>query len=164
MENNSLTLNYLALNYLSVSYYPIPEGEKTMKFVKWSFGILIAAVVILVGLERVAAERIEVVELHTIDLEGESVTTRLWMVDDEGYQYLRVGADGSGWFDRLQANGEFDVTRGEVRASYSAILRKDKSNTINELMQSKYSWGDTLIGALVGSRENSIPIELHPIL
>ncbi|MFK7863157.1 MAG: hypothetical protein AB8B95_02915 [Pseudohongiellaceae bacterium] len=134
-----------------------------MKFLKWALAILLALVLFLVVLERIAAERIEVVELHTSDLDSEPVTTRLWIVDHEGYQYLRVGSDGSGWYDRLSENGEFDVTRNGVRARYSAVLRQDKSALVNDLMQSKYTWGDTVIGALVGSRENSIPIELHPI-
>lgn len=120
-------------------------------------------VLVLVVLERVAAERIEVVELHTVDEAGEQLTTRLWMVDDGGYQYLRVGSDGSGWFDRLRSNGEFQLTRLGIRQSYTSVLRNDKSDKINDLMQAKYTWGDTVIGVLVGSREGSIPIELHPV-
>lgn len=133
-----------------------------MKFVKWSMGALLLLVVTLAGAERIAAERIEVVELHTVDSTGEEVTTRLWVVDDEGFQYLRVGSDGSGWFDRLRSNDNFEVTRDGIRAEYRAVLREDKSDAINDLMQSKYTWGDTLIGLLVGSRQGSVPIELHP--
>ena len=117
----------------------------------------------LIILERVAAERIEVVELHAMDESGEPVTTRLWVVDDEGYQYLRVGADGSAWFDRLRSNDEFELTRAGVRQSYRSVLRHEKSDKINQLMQAKYTWGDSVIGFLVGSREGSIPIELHAI-
>ncbi len=134
-----------------------------MKYVYWGFGILFGLVVALAGLQRIAAERVEVVELHTQDENGETVTTRLWIVDDEGYQYLRVGASGSGWFSRLQANDVFEMTRDGVTARYEIVLRRDKGDRINELMQEKYTWGDSLIGTLVGSRENSIPIELHPL-
>ena len=134
-----------------------------MRYVFWGFGILLGLVVALVGLERIAAERVEVVELHTLDESGETVTTRLWIVDDEGYQYLRVGADGSGWFSRLQANDSFEITRDGVTTRYEAVLQREKRDRINDLMQAKYTWGDSLIGTLVGSRENSIPIELHPL-
>jgi len=134
---------------------------KVMKIVKWVGGSLVGLVLLLSLLQYVASERVEVVELHTVDEQGEEVTTRLWMVDDGGYQYLRVGADGSGWFSRIQANGEFDVTRNDRRYRYTAVLREDKSDRINDLMQTKYGWGDSLIGSLVGSREASIPIELH---
>jgi hypothetical protein len=138
-----------------------------VKIVMKGLAILLASmfalVLSLVILERVAAERVEVVELHTEDEAGEPVTTRLWVVDDEGYQYLRVGADGSGWFDRLRSNGEFELTRSGVRQSYRSVLRNDKSEKINDLMQVKYTWGDSFIAYLVGSREGSAPIELHPI-
>ncbi len=134
-----------------------------MKFVYWSAGILIAIILSLVAAERIAADRIEVVELHTLDEAGIEVITRLWVVDDEGFAYLRVGSDGSGWFDRLRENDNFDVTRNDVRQTYRAVMRNDKSDQINTLMQSKYTWGDSLIGLLVGSREGSIPIELHVI-
>lgn len=127
------------------------------------FGSLVLLVVALVGVERIAAERVEVVELHTVDAAGEPVTTRLWVVDDEGYQYLRVGADGSGWFSRLQAMDAVELTRAGERAGYATVLRPDKSERINDLMQAKYTWGDAFIAALVGSREGSVPIELQPL-
>ena len=133
-----------------------------MKYVGWVLGILVAISVLVTGLQYLASERVEVVELHTLDENGEQVTTRLWIVDDEGYQYLRVGADGSGWFSRIEANDDFQVTRNGTTATYTAELRPEKSVRVNQLMQDKYTWGDTLIGYLVGSRKGSIPIELHP--
>ena len=132
-----------------------------MKKIYWTVGIVVGLVLSLFAMQRLASERVEVVELHTIDAAGESVITHLWVVDDEDYQYLRVGADGSGWFSRLQANGDFQVTRNSDTAIYTAVLREDKRDRINQLMQEKYSWGDTAIGYLAGSREGSIPIELH---
>ena len=90
------------------------------------------------------------------------MTTRLWIVDDEGYQYLRVGADGSGWFSRITNNESIALTRNGQTATYTVALRPDKSERINALMQDKYTWGDTFIGIVVGSRDGSVPIELHP--
>ena len=75
---------------------------------------------------------------------------------------MRVGADGSGWFSRIEANGQFEVTRSGVRDIYTTVLRQDKSDLVNELMRAKYTWGDSVIGMLTGSREGSVPIELHP--
>ncbi len=135
-------------------------------FMKCIGGVVVVVVVLALSvfvLQWAASERVEVVELHTTNAAGEAVTTRLWVVDDEGYQYLRVGSDGSGWFDRLRDNVEFEVTRAGVRQSFRSTLRTEKSDKINELMQAKYTWGDSVIGLLVGSREGSVPIELHPI-
>lgn len=134
-----------------------------MKFIYWAVGIVILLLVGLIALQVVASERVEVVELHTIDAEGGEQTTRLWIVDDEGYGYLRAGADSSGWFTRLQANGEFELTRNGETRRYEAIVRRDKTALINQLMQEKYTWGDSIIGAMMGSRDNSIPVELHPL-
>lgn len=133
-----------------------------MKYLKWLSGLLLVIILLPIGVIQVASERIEVVELHTIDEAGEPVTTRLWIVDDEGFQYLRVGADGSGWFSRIEANGEFEVTRSGTRRVYTTVLRPDKSGIVNELMRTKYTWGDTAITFLTGTREGAIPIELHP--
>jgi hypothetical protein len=134
-----------------------------MKYLYWSAAVVIGLVVLLTGLQYIASERVEVVELLTVDEADEPVTTRLWVVDDAGFAYLRVGADGSGWFTRILANGEFRITRNDQSATYTAVQRPDKSMRINELMQAKYTWGDSFIAMLVGNREGSIPIELHAV-
>ena len=74
-----------------------------MKIFRWILGSVVGLVVLVFVLQLVASERVEVVELHTLDEQGEEVITRLWVVDDSGYQYLRVGEGGSGWFSRIQA-------------------------------------------------------------
>ena len=133
-----------------------------MKITYWLAGGLLVFTFILIGIPQIASERVEVVDLYTKDVDGEAVSTRPWIVDDGGYQYLRVGADGSGWFSQLQANGTFQVTRNGTTAAYTAVWREDKSDAINQLMQAKYTWGDSVMAAMVGSREGAIPVELHP--
>ena len=81
--------------------------------------------------------------------------------DDDGYQYLRVGADGSEWFARLQLQEVVDLTRNGRRYKYTWALREEKSQKINLLMREKYGWSDSFIGILTGGRENSTPIELR---
>ncbi len=133
-----------------------------MKILAWILGIIIGIPVLFAIVQTLAAERIEVVELHTVDESGEPVITRLWVMDHEGYQYLRVGADGSGWFSRIQANEQIRVTRGESTKTYRTQTRPDKSEIINKLMAEKYTWGDTFFATIFG-REGSIPIELHEV-
>ena len=134
-----------------------------LKVLKWIFlGFLIVGAA-FAGLERLAAERIEVVELIAANDAGEKQITRLWVVDDEGLAYLRVGADGSGWYDRILMNDSVEVVRDGVTAQYRAQARPEKSVRINELMQQKYTWGDRLIGQMLGGREGSIPLELQPL-
>jgi hypothetical protein len=134
-----------------------------LKVLKWIFlGLLIVGAA-FAGLERLAAERIEVVELIAANDAGEKQITRLWVVDDEGLAYLRVGADGSGWYDRILMNDSVEVVRDGVTAQYRVQARPEKSVRINELMQQKYTWGDRLIGQMLGGREGSIPLELQPL-
>ena len=134
-----------------------------MKYILWAIGIPIALVIILLIVQTLASERVEVVDLYTTDEMGETQTTRLWVMDDEGFQYLRVGADGSGWFGRILQNGEIEVGRNGVTASYTVVPRPDKSERINDMMQEKYTWGDTFFATMLGSRDGSIPLELHPV-
>ncbi|MEQ8955874.1 MAG: hypothetical protein RL120_17205, partial [Gammaproteobacteria bacterium] len=116
----------------------------------------------LMALQIVASERVEVVELHTVDSQGEEVSTRLWVVDDGGFAYLRAGvSEGSGWYSRLQQNGDVALTRAGERRNYRTVLRPDKADVINRLMREKYTWGDWLIEVLIGGREGSMPVELH---
>jgi len=133
-----------------------------MKYLVWAVGIIVGLSLAFLGIQTLASERVEVVELYTIDESGEEVITRLWVVDDEGYQYLRVGADGSRWFPRSQSNGEIQPGRNGNTGRYNTVLRHDKAERINELMQQKYTWGDTFFATFFGGREGSIPIEMRP--
>lgn len=133
-----------------------------MKYVAWVFAGVTALLAALVVAQHLAAERVEVIEVHGLDPDGSIVTTRLWVVDHEGDMYVRVGADGSGWYTRMQANPQFEMTRGDKTTLVTAVSRPDKRELINALMQDKYTWGDTLISGLVGGREGATPILLKP--
>lgn len=130
-------------------------------------GFVLGSVVVLLSLlfiaQRLASERVEVVELHAPDAAGKMITTRLWIVDEGGQAYLRVGANGAGWYDRLQSAATIELTRNGERRPYRAEPRPEKSAAINELMQAKYTWGDSFMAALVGSRDGSIPVALQPL-
>ena len=134
-----------------------------MKYVLWAIGVPASLALVFLAVQTLASERVEVIDLYTTDELGEMQTTRLWVMDDEGYQYLRVGSDGSGWFDRVLQNGEIKVGRNGTTASYTVVQRADKSERINDMMQEKYTWGDTFFATMLGSRDGSIPLELHPV-
>ena len=134
-----------------------------MKYLLWAIAVPIGLLLLLLIVQTLASERVEVVDLYTSDESGEIQTTRLWIMDDEGYQYLRVGADGSGWFDRILRNGEIQMARSGDTASYTVVPRPEKSERINALMQEKYTWGDSFFAIMLGSRDGSIPLELHPV-
>ena len=135
-----------------------------MKILFWSAGILIGLFLLGLGIVQVASERVEVVEMQTLDDQGEPMITRLWIVDDEGQQYLRSGNGTSLWFERIQENANFEVTRNDKTQVYTAVFRPDMRDHINALMHQKYTWGDSLISMITGSAKEAIPVELHPSL
>jgi hypothetical protein len=133
------------------------------KVLIWLGAGLLALIVAFAVVQTLASERVEVVEVVTVDEEGEAVVTRLWIVDHEGRGYLRVGGGSTGWFRRLSANPSIEVERAGLAASYRAVPEVEKREVINRLMQEKYTWGDTFFATVFGSRDGSIPIALHPV-
>tara|TARA_R110002167_G_scaffold184071_2_gene384492 strand:+ start:171 stop:578 length:408 start_codon:yes stop_codon:yes gene_type:complete len=135
-----------------------------MKILFWSAGIFFGLFLLGLGVVQIASERIEVVEMHTLDEQGELMSTRLWIVDDDELQYLRSNNGTSLWFRRIQENPSFEVTRNGTTVVYTAELRRDKRDRINALMHEKYTWGDSLISAITGTQDAAIPVELHPLI
>jgi len=133
-----------------------------MRYLLWLVGIVLGLALIIGGLQVVASERVEVVQLHTINEAGEEVVTRLWVVDYDGHAYLRGDTD-SGWFKRLQSSGRFTLTRGEQAGDFTHTMKNENIATINELMREKYTWGDRVIEMAIGSRAESNAIELTPV-
>jgi len=125
-----------------------------MKLIFRVSGLLIFVVVSIVVLQVAASERVEVIELHTMDATGEEQTTRLWIVDHEGRPYLR-GDDDSGWVKRLRASAQVSLTRDGERHAYRWQVRPEKIETINQLMRDKYTWGDQVITTVSGDRGES---------
>jgi hypothetical protein len=133
------------------------------KIALWACASTLGLMLAFVIAQTLASERVEVVEVFTMDDGGEELVTRLWVVDHEGYQYLRVGADGSGWFSRLQKKPDIRVGRDDQVLAYRAVPNPEKSEIVNRLMRDKYTWGDAFFATLFGGREGSIPIELHQV-
>ena len=131
-----------------------------MRIALWTVGVLLALAAAFGALQYAASERVEVVELHTVNEQGEQVTTRLWIVDHDGHPYLR-GETGSGWFTRLRASDTVTLTRAGNTLPYSQQVRNENRVAINQLMREKYTWGDQLVSLFSGGdREQSNVIEL----
>ena len=132
-----------------------------MKYILWPVGIVLGLTLIIGGLQVIASERVEVVQLHTINEAGEEVVTRLWVVDYNGHAYLR-GDNDSEWFKRLQSSRKFTLIRGEQTGDFTHRVKNENIDTVNELMREKYTWGDRVIEIAMGSRAESNAIELTP--
>ncbi len=133
-----------------------------MKILLRLVGIVVVLLVLVGGGLQLASETGEVVTLTTLDDAGEPATTRLWVVEIDGYQYLRSGDAGSGWYQRLLANPNVTVERNGQEADYTAVPDTTKVEEVNRLMAEKYGFSDTYISTVLGDRSSSIAIRLEP--
>ena len=133
-----------------------------MRIAAWVFSGIIAVVVVVMLAQAVASESGEVVVLHTLDTTGKDVTTRIWVVDYDGAQWLRAGRAESGWYARLAAHPDIRIERADVIAGYTAIPTPEARQVINDRMQDKYGWRESFISRMLGGRDGAIPIRLQP--
>lgn len=133
-----------------------------MKWIMRILGVLLIGLIVLVGGLQLASEMGEVVVVTTTDESSAPVETRLWVVEYEGYQYLRSGDPGSGWYQRLLTNPEVEVVRKGESARYKAVPYPENVDEINRLMAEKYGLSEAYIAAILG-RENSVAVRLEPI-
>ena len=119
-------------------------------------------ILIWYGMVVLASESGEVVTIYTIDSSNREKITRLWIVEHQGYQYIRSGNLKSGWTQRLVENPHIGMVRNNSRLSYKAELARNERAVINKLMEKKYGWADKLISFFF-SRDDAVPIRLTPV-
>lgn len=133
---------------------------------KLAKGIGIAVVVLalaLGGLYLAMAERVEVVVVHTRDASGDHAT-RVWVVDDAGFAWLRTGADNDTWLARLRSNPAVELERGGATKAYTAVVLDDEATVarVNQLSLEKYGWSEDLLRALTPADAKQVAIRLDP--
>ncbi len=133
-----------------------------MRWILRLLGVLFVVALVGFGVEQYAAESGEVVVLTTQDSDRNPIETRLWIVDHEGYQYLRAGNEIAGWYQRLLADTEVEVVRNGDGAVYTAVPDASKTEAIHRLMAEKYGWADSYIGTIF-PRDNAMAIRLEPV-
>jgi hypothetical protein len=126
-------------------------------------GTLLAVLALLaVGL-YVASESREVVILRSRDADGALRSTHLWIVDENGTQWLRAGGRSRGWFTNAAARPEVELERAGETKPYRAVVvdTPDDGARIARSMREKYGWIDALILTLEGQPE-SVAVRLDP--
>ena len=131
-----------------------------MKLLLKFLGALVALLLLVVIIEVIASESGEVVVVTTQDAAGNPQETRLWVVDAEGFAWLRSGSPQAGWFQRMQQNPSVTVVRNEGQFTATVHADESQQQRINTLMREKYGWADAYIGFLFG-REDAIPLRLE---
>lgn len=111
-----------------------------MKRLLIGVGVLILVFVLIVGGAFALIESGEVVELRTSNKKGQAVSTRLWVVDDDGVPWVIPGRAGRAWLARLRADSEVELVRHGQPHCYRAVPIDvpETRDRIRALFQDKY--------------------------
>jgi hypothetical protein len=112
--------------------------------------------VVVFGASEMAGE---VITLRSYHADGLSKDTSLWIVDDDGRQFIRAGQPDSKWLLRVEADPQVEVVRDGVTTPYHAVVVPEQRDRINDLMAEKYGWAESLLG-LMRDPEGTTPIRL----
>ncbi len=126
-------------------------------------GILVAAALLFVISVLVASESgDEVVTLTTVESDGSELATRLWIVDDGGFAWLRAGMPDTRWLRQIESIPEVVVERGDESIRHRAVPVLDSTvrDRIHSLMRDKYGWADQWI-SLIRDGTQSVPVRLE---
>lgn len=105
----------------------------------------------------------EVVVLRTTDEGGRAHESRIWLVEDAGTTWLRAGQPEARWLQRLRAEPEVVLTRGDRESRVRAIPVEtpEARARVNGLMARDYGIAEALI-SLVHDENQVVPIRLEP--
>jgi hypothetical protein len=136
-------------------------ADRWMKLAVRLIGALLLVIGVLFVGQILASESGEVVIVTTTDATGAQHETHLWVVDDDGYAWLRSGSPKSGWYARLKETPTLELERNGARADYTVTAVPAKRAELNAMMREKYGWADAYIGFFI-SRAEAVPIRLDP--
>ena len=125
---------------------------------------LLALVALLLAAFYGVLESGEVVVLETRDAAGQVHETRVWVVDHDGFAWLRTGDPKSPWLGRLRASPAVAVTRAGVKREYQGVPTNDPAlrDTINALVLEKYGLSERALRAVMLDPANATPVRLEP--
>ena len=133
-----------------------------MRMLLWVGALLVIATGAFYGVVILASESGEVVTLRT-GSGSEARSTRLWVVDHGGAEWVRTGHSEKGWFRQIEANASVELERAGAKTLRTAVpvLEPDLSRSVNEAFRNKYGSADWLV-ALSGDASQRIVVRLDP--
>ena len=130
-----------------------------MVLAKWAVVLGLVYVALGVGSSFVSAET---VELETRDPRGGALQTAVWVVELNGDTWIRAVDPDAMWFNRLLAEPEVRVRRGDVRTAHRAQIVAGFEDRVDEAMRAKYGRADELLSWL-NDPAGFVSIRLEPI-
>ena len=135
-----------------------------MRALRRALTVIVGLVVILVGgIYALSEFGREVVTLRTTNTAGEEHSTRLWIVEESGFAWLRVGQPGARWHRDLLARPVVEVVRGGETQTYRAVPVEtpEARQSINQRVAEKYGLAETVI-SWMHDESAVVPIRLEP--
>jgi hypothetical protein len=134
---------------------------------KWIWRALVAVIALFAAIFAgiyVASESGEVVVLKAWDDQRLPHETRLWVVDADGFGWLRTGNPNSSWLGRVRGNPEVEVTRGGETRPFRAVPVPDPEvrDRTNRLILEKYGWAERYLRASMLTPERATSVRLEP--
>ncbi len=126
-------------------------------------GIAVALVLVLGAALFGLGELGEVVVLKTVDPEGATHETRMWVIDAGGQMWIRAGDPSSRWLARLRTNADVELTRSSETRPFRAVPVETEETLarINGLMETKYGFVHRVNDVMLGY-DDAVPIRLDP--
>ncbi len=104
----------------------------------------------------------EVATLYTNDAEGQTHTTRIWVVDHGHETWIRSLDPTSPWLDRLISHPEVQLRRGGAITAYHATPFTHRRARVNALMVEHYGWAEWVLSR-IEDRDEAVPVYLDPL-
>ena len=134
-----------------------------MRRVRRALAALVALLALLAVLTYLAGERTEVAMLRSVDSAGTVHETKLWVVDLDGTNWVRVGRPGRAWLERLKEHPDAELVRSGVARPYRAVVVTDPATRerVDAAFAAKYGLVDRWYGLVL--RRDPTPVRLDPI-
>jgi hypothetical protein len=128
------------------------------------FALAAGAAIVLLVVGVLWVDEGEVVTLTTIDDQGHSSVTGLWIVEIDGETYLRARSREAKWLERIRARPEVDLTRAGVKQKARATPIEDAAlrNAVNWAMREKYGFIDAVLLRII-DHSKAVPILVEPL-
>ena len=128
------------------------------------FALAAGAAIVLVVVGVLWVDEGEVVTLTTVDDQGHSSVTGLWIVEIEGATYLRAGSPEVKWLERIRTRPEVEITRNGVTQTVRATASDDAAlrNAVSWAMREKYGFIDAVLVRII-DHSQAVSIRLEPI-
>jgi hypothetical protein len=104
----------------------------------------------------------EVATLYTNDTEGQTHSTRIWVVDHGHETWIRSLDPMSSWLDHLINQPDVQLRRGGLIADYRATPLANRRTRVNALMAEQYGWAEWIFSR-IEDRDEAVPVFLDPL-